>query len=172
MRSRLAMKSLPAKLAIIASIAASSCTLSARTCPLDSLSCLFQLTKPIREQRAIRFSFSPFAERMAAHAIKRTVIAALSDFAEPAQPQGPARTEFTANSMRPVRSLEGAEPIDHWPFFDALRKWQSNPQIQGLSHSFSNPRSYVALDYSDIFETGRAAYKGGHGVSLFFRHVF
>jgi hypothetical protein len=54
---------------------------------------------------------------------------------------------------------------------EALRPFRTNPRVEGLSHNFGDA-NYFALDYSDIFETGRAPYKGGHGVSLFFRHDF
>ena len=56
--------------------------------------------------------------------------------------------------------------------FEALRRLRGNPHVDGLSRNLGDANSYVALDYSDIFETGRAPYKGSHGVSLFFRHDF
>ncbi len=161
----------------------STCAVSARSYSLESLSCLFDLakaSKPTLVVRPISFSFVPLSEEIALHRQHRspgqitTTVEAATAESQPDQPM----TEFstTFNDAPRVAATAPAPPaadgMDSWPLFEALHHWRNNPQIQGLSRNLRDSSSFVALDYSDIFETGRATYKGGHGPSIFFRHTF
>ena len=166
------MNSLPARIIVAAACVAGASTAvtSARSYSLDTIGCLFNLAKPLREERLPRFSLSPLADRI--HLRVPSLFRGPNVTADLEEPETARPAEFSANFIAPPKSIETEESLDHWPLFDALRRWQSNPEVPGLSRSIGNPDSYVALDYSDIFETGRAPYKGGHGVSVVFRRNF
>ena len=141
----------------------------ARCYSLESSCCLFDLAKPAPRASAILFSFMPLARTLLLHAERE--MTTTTNQPDAAEPQSPP--EFSARFDQPLSfRSQNADPTDDWPLFSALHRWQSSPEIAGLSHTFRNPHSIVALDYSDIFESGRAAYKGSHGVSLFFLHKF
>jgi hypothetical protein len=172
------MNSIPARILAAAACAtvANTCLVNARSYSLDSLGCLFQLSRaarPIDEEIVVRFSVSPLAERLSVRIPLLFSPAVISEHqveAPEAEPLVPS--QFTASFIQAPREVETEESVEHWPLFNTLRRWQSHPEVPGLSRSLGNAQSYLALDYSDIFETGRAAYKGGHGVSLLFRHNF
>jgi hypothetical protein len=146
----------------------------ARSFSRESLNCLFRIADQPRESRAVRFSFSPLAERLERLiTFKPMVQPLLTEEAPPEESAPKPSGQFSVSFARPTRSAPiDEEGTENWPLFRALRRWQSNPRIDGLSRGFWDPHSVIALDYSDIFETGRAPYKGGHGVSLFLRHTF
>jgi hypothetical protein len=171
------MKSLPA--GVLGSIvlglgAASTGKLHARTCSFESLGCLFELAKPRFEAPPIiAFSFLPLAGVLALHPHPRLALPVQPQVTEPEQLSAP--TQFSArfnDQQQPFGAEPVADPTASWALIEALRPFRSNSRVDGFSHNLGDASSYVALDYSDIFETGRAPYKGGHGVSLFFRHDF
>jgi len=169
------MKRLPAPIVIAVLLGGPSAfVIQARNYSFESLNCLFQITKPVRTESVLAFSFLPLAESLALH--PPSFIAEKKGESEAAQITD--RTEPTPFELTtkwtdvPLRQPQAPDSMDSWPLFDALRKWRDNPNVPGLSHTFSTPNSFVALDYSDIFETGRAPYRGGHGISLFFKHAF
>jgi hypothetical protein len=169
------MKSLPAKLAtaLLFATASNTCQSTARTCSLENFSCLFELAKPRFEQPVIAFSFLPLLDCLKFPPLHRAAAPLSAELPAPEQSTSP--TEFTTRFMDPQQPLgtaPTADPTDAWPLIQALQPLRGNPHVDGFSHNLRDPNSYIALDYSDIFETGRAPYKGGHGVSLFFRHDF
>jgi hypothetical protein len=169
------MKPLSARIIAAATLglASNTCELNARTCSLENFGCLFELAKPRPEKPIIAFSFLPLLDRLAFSPLHRAAATASPEPAAPEQPDSPI--EFTTrfiNPQQPLGAEPAADPTDAWPLMQALRPLRSNPHVDGLSHSLRDRNSYLALDYSDIFESGRAPYKGGHGVSLFFRHDF
>ena len=85
--------------------------------------------------------------------------------------QEPATSQFNLRRANADQREIDAQTVDEWPIFETLRRWRIDAE-SGLSHNFSGGRSLFALDYSDIFETGRDPTKGGHGMSFFFRHNF
>jgi len=175
------MNFLPARVvsAFVFGLAANTGELHARTCSFESLSCLFELgelrelAKPRFELPSIAFSLLPLAESLALHTQRRILSSTQTQVTEPEQSSSPAEfsTRFT-NQEQPLSAEPSSDPTDTWPLFEALRRLRGNPHVDGLSRNLGDANSYVALDYSDIFETGRAPYKGSHGVSLFFRHDF
>jgi hypothetical protein len=170
------MNRLPAPLVIAVLLAGPSGFIThARSYSFESLTCLFQMAKPVRTESMLAFSFLPLAESLALHPPCSSLGKKVE--VDPAQTtERPDVTPFElTRHWTEVSALRQAQPtdsMDSWPIFDALRKWRDNPNVHGLSHNFSNPNSFLALDYSDIFETGRAPYKGGHGISFFFEHAF
>src|SRR5688572_146436 len=164
------MNSRPARtLVVAASVAAATlCGVDARSYSMEKLSCLFELARPQQREPLIRLSFLPLAERLALAKAASRSRPSIPALAEPDEPQ--ASDEFNLSFVQPLHSPVESDTVDDWPLLQALRRWQSVPQVKGLSRSLGSPQSIVAFDYSDIFETGRAPYKGGHGVSLFFRH--
>jgi len=169
------MKPLSARIVIAAALglASNTCVSIARTCSLENFGCLFELAKPRFEPPIIAFSFLPLLDRLAFSPLHRPAPTAPPEPPAPEQTDSP--TEFTSRFMDPQQPL-GTEPVadptDAWPLMQVLRPLRTNPHVDGFSHNLNGVNSFVALDYSDIFETGRAPYKGGHGVSLFFRHDF
>jgi hypothetical protein len=165
------MNARPARQIVTALIVTGSTALGlhARSYSIDGANCLFQLAKAaVREERAIRFSLLPLTERIS-RPIHRSAPAPVA-VEEVQAEQEPASPQFTAAYTLPA--APAVEPSEEWPLYAALRPWQENPKVPGLSHTFTNPQAYMALDYSDIFETGRAPYKGGHGISVLFRRDF
>jgi hypothetical protein len=170
------MKSLP--VGVLGSIvlglgAASTGNLQARTCSFEGLGCLFELAKPRFEAPPIvAFSLLPLAGALGLHPHPRAALAVQPQNIEPEQFSAPVQFSARFNDQQPFGAEPGADPTATWALMEALRPFRSNSRIDGFSRNVGDANSYVALDYSDIFETGRAPYKGGHGVSLFFRHDF
>ncbi len=176
------MKPLPASAGVVAAVVALASSVSdshARSRSLESLGCLFELGKPRfdlpRVQApVIAFSFLPLAERLISHSQSRnTPSAFVAQTAAPEEPFNPTEFATSFNApLQPIGPESPPDPIDEWPLIQSLRRFRTNPHVDGFSHNVGTANSYVALDYSDIFESGRAPYKGSHGVSLFFRHDF
>jgi len=95
-----------------------------------------------------------------------------SDQRSPAPAEFTTTAELRTDLAEPARFSLNAQPAEDWAILSRLSRWRTTSDLGGLNYAFRDPRSVVALDYSDIFESGAGPYKGSQGVSLFFRHKF
>jgi len=127
---------------------------------------------PVAPERVTLFSLVPLAERLLTHSWSRGVDNAERNLEPTVEAESSAATELVTRFVQPLSPEAATDTTEDWRLMQAFHRLRENRKVGGLSHNMGNPDSFMALDYSDIFETGHAPYKGGHGISLFFRHDF
>ena len=121
----------------------------------------------IRSTPALRmFSFSTFAHRKTQW-VSAGRSAKLSQLSE-----NPGESDSLVSESTTFNLDTPATPSNDPRFLSLLPGNWRVTRSGDVIHTLSRARSELRLGYSDIFETGGNAEKGGHGLSIRFQHNF